>query len=348
MRYVPMSLVEDGMVLGQDIYDGGGRMLLARHLILNPAYIRSLDEMGFPGIYIDDEFSEDIEIKEIIRPEVKREALGMISTLFMEGGENRVSEAAMNRMAKMVVEQVLDNGDAMCNMLDIKKYDDYTYFHSVNVGILATMVGCAMRFSQEQLRDLALAAMLHDIGKRFIPVEVLNKEEELGEEEKAVLRTHPKQGADFLRDKFNFSVYVNQGVMQHHEWYNGHGYPLGRMKEEIPIFARIIALVDVYDALTTNRMYRPAISNSEAVEYLMGSSGRQFDPEILDVFLHKIAIYPVGAQVRLSDGSQAVVMKNYTEMVLRPKIKQMGTSRIIDLAYDPDARNLTIVDMIMR
>lgn len=323
-------------------------MLLARHLILNQAYIRSLEEMGFPGIYIDDEFSEDIEIKEIIRPEVKREALSMINTLFLEGGENRVSEASMNRMAKMIVEQVLDNGDAMCNMLDIKKYDDYTYFHSVNVGILATMVGCAMKFSEEQLRDLALAAMLHDIGKRFIPVEILNKEEELKNEEKAVLRTHPKQGADFLRDKFNFSVFVNQGVLQHHEWYDGHGYPLGRMREEIPVYARIIALVDVYDALTTNRAYRPALSNNEAVEYLMGSSGRQFDPEVLDAFLHKIAIYPVGAQVKLSDGSQAVVMKNYPEMVLRPKVKQMGTSRILDLAYDPDVRNLTIVETIMR
>lgn len=323
-------------------------MLLARHLILNPAYIRNLEEMGFPGIYIDDEFSEDIEIKEVIRPEVKREALSMISNLFLEGGEKRVSEAAMTRMAKMIVEQVLDNGDAMCNMLDIKRYDDYTYFHSVNVGILATMVGCAMKFSEEQLRDLSLAAMLHDIGKRFIPVEVLNKKEELTEEEKAVLRTHPKQGADFLRDKYNFSVFVNQGVLQHHEWYDGHGYPLGRIKEEIPIFARIISLVDVYDALTTNRMYRPAIVGGEAVEYLMGSSGRQFDPEILEVFLHKIAVYPVGAQVKLSDGSQAVIMKNYSEMVLRPKVKQMGTSKIIDLAYDPEARNLTIVDMIMR
>lgn len=348
MRYVPISLVEDGMVLGQDIYDGGGRMLLARHLILNPSYIRSLEAMGFPGIYIDDEFSEDIEVKEVIRPEIKREALSMINSLFLDFGENKVSEASMNRVAKMIVEQVLDNGDAMCNMLDIKRYDDYTYFHSVNVGILATIVGCAMKFSEEQLRDLTLAAMLHDIGKRFIPVEILNKKDPLTDEERDVLKTHPRQGADFLREKFNFSVFVNQGVLQHHEWYDGHGYPLGRTREEIPIFARIISLVDVYDALTTNRMYRPAIAHSEAVEYLMGSSGRQFDPEILDVFLHKIAIYPVGAQVKLSDGSQAVVMKNYPEMVLRPKVKQIGTSRIIDLAYDPEVRNLTVVEMIMR
>lgn len=348
MRYVPVSLLENGMVLGRDIYDGGGRMLLARHLILNPAYIRSLEDMGFPGAYIDDEFSEDIEIKEVIRPEVKREALSMINTLFLNSGEIGVSEASMNRVAKTIVEQVLDNGDAMCNMLDIKRYDDYTYFHSINVGILATIVGCAMKFSEEQLRDLTLSAMLHDIGKRFIPVEILNKKGELTDEERAVLRTHPRQGADFLRERFNFSVFVNQGVMQHHEWFNGNGYPLGRSKEEIPIFARIISVVDVYDALTTNRMYRPAVAQNEAVEYLMGSSGGQFDPEVLDVFLHQIAIYPTGAQVKLSDGSQAVVMKNYPEMVLRPKVKQIGTSRIIDLAYDPAARNLTIVDMIMR
>lgn len=348
MRYVPMSLVEPGMALGQDVFDGAGRMLLARHLLLNKEYIDSLDSLGFPGIYIDDEFSEDIEIQEIIRPEIKREALALISNLFIVGNESQISQIAVNHVAEKIVQGVLDNGDVMCNMLDIKKYDDYTYFHSVNVGVLSAMVGSAMHMSEDQLRDLTVAAMLHDIGKRFLPIEIVNKESELSPNEREVLKMHSKAGADFLREQFNFSVFVNQGVLQHHEWYDGNGYPLGRMGEEIPIIARIISLIDVYDALTSNRPYRPAVANGEAVEYLMGSSGRQFDPMVLDAFLHKIAIYPVGAQVELSDGTQAVVMKNHPEMVLRPKVKQMKTSAIIDLAYDPDARNLTIINMVMR
>lgn len=348
MRYVPMSLLEPGMALGQDIYDGAGRMLLARHLLLNKEYISSLNTLGFPGVYIDDEFSEDIEITQIIRPEIKREALAVISSLYIPGGEGRVSETSLNNVAKKIVESVLDNGDVMCNMLDIKRYDDYTYFHSVNVGILSAMIGAAMGMQEEQLRDLAIAAMLHDVGKKHLPIEVINKKTELTEEEREVLKLHCKLGADYLRENFNFSVFVNQGVLQHHEWYDGNGYPLGRKGEEIPIYARIIALVDVYDALTSNRPYRKAIANGEAVEYLMGSSGRQFDPAILGIFLRKIAIYPVGAQVELSDGSQAIVMKNYKEMVLRPKVKQIGTSAIIDLAYDAKARSLTIVRMIMR
>lgn len=348
MRYVPISKIESGMALGQDIYDGAGRMLLAKHLLLNKEYVASLEALGFPGVYIDDAFSEDIEIVEIIRPEIKREALGMISSLFNPGKGEVVKEEALIRVATEIVDSVLNNGDVMCNMLDVKRYDDYTYFHSVNVGVLATMVGSAMGLSRDELRDLCMAAMLHDVGKRFLPIEVVNKESPLTAEEYEVLKTHSKLGADFLREQFNFSVYVNQGVMQHHEWYDGEGYPLAREGEDIPLFSRIISLVDVYDALTSDRPYRDAVPNGEAVEYLMGRSGRQFDPEVLDVFLHKIAIYPVGAQVVLSDDTQAVVMLNYKEMVLRPIVKQIGTNRIIDLAYDADARNLTIVDMIMK
>jgi len=347
MRYIPISQVEPGMALGQDIYDGAGRMLLASHLILNREYIASLSALGFPGVYIDDAFSEDIEIVEVIRPEVKREALSLINSMFIDDPQVGL-DLKMKHVAEEVVESVLLNGYVMCNMMDIKSYDDYTYYHSVNVGILAAMVGSTFDLNVQQLADLTMAAMLHDVGKRFIPLEILNKEDHLSDEERAVLQTHPRQGADFLRDHYkNFSVYVLQGVLQHHEWYDGEGYPLGRMSDDIPLEARIISVVDVYDALTSNRPYREAHSNAEALEYIMGSSGRQFDPEVIDHFMHKIAIYPVGVQVELSDGSSAVVMENYEEFVLRPKVKQIGTGRVMDLARDPELRNITITRLIM-
>lgn len=347
MRYVPMSLLEPGMALGQDIYDGTGRMLLAKHLILNPEYIKGLDDYGFPGAYIDDSFSEGIEIKEVIRPEIKREALSIINNMFVQGQEEYVSQRSINAVVKNIVECVIDHGDVMCNMLDIKRYDDYTYFHCVNVGVLAAMVGAGMKLSEEDLVQLTTAGILHDVGKRFIPVEVLNARHPLNQEQLMLMHTHAQAGTDFIREKYYFSGYVHQGILQHHEWYNGKGYPLGRKGEEIPLFARIIKLVDVYDALTSNRPYRPAVSNADAVEYLMASSGQEFDPEVLDTFLHKIAIYPVGAQVELSDGRQAVVMENHDDLALRPKIKLLKTLEVVDLGKDPVARNMTITKIIM-
>lgn len=347
MRYVPISLLEEGMALGQDVYDGMGRMLLAKHLILNQDYINGLDNQGFPGVYIDDEFSQDIEVVEIIRPEMKREALSIISNMFLPEEEDMPSQGDLCKLVGNIVESVLDNGDVMCNMLDIKRYDDYTYFHSVNVGILSAMVGSVLGLDEESLVNLTMAGMLHDVGKKFIPVEILNNPAKLTDEEKEVLRTHSRLGADFIRDRYNFPVYVVQGILQHHEWYDGTGYPLGRMGEEISLFGRIIAVVDVYDALTSDRPYRKAEANFEALEYLMGSGGRQFDTNVLFAFMQKIAIYPVGAQVVLSDGSQAVVMENYPGMSMRPKVKQIGTNRIINLAFDKTVRNLTITKLIM-
>lgn len=347
MRYIPMSMLEPGMLLGQDVYDGNGRMLLAKHLILSPEYIRGLDEQGFPGVYIDDEFSEGIEIHEVIRPEVKREALGIISSMFMRGKEEYASQRSIENVAKGIVESVLDQGDVMFNLLDVKRYDDYTYFHCVNVGVLSAMVGAGMGLSETELEQLTIAAMLHDVGKRFIPVEVLNSKQPLTDEQRQLMHTHAYAGMDFLRDKYSFSGYVHQGVYQHHEWYNGQGYPLGRSKEDIPLFARIIKLVDVYDALTSNRPYRPAISNGDAVEYLMAENGQEFDPSVLTVFLKKIAIYPVGAQIELSDGSQAVVVENNVDMILRPKIRMIRTGKDVDMSEDPEARNLTISKIIM-
>lgn len=347
MRYVPMSMLEPGMLLGQDIYDGGGRMLLAKHLILSPEYIKGLDDLGFPGVYIDDELSEGIEIHEVIRPEVKREALGIINSMFMQGKEEYVSQRSIENVAKGIVESVLDQGDVMFNLLDVKRYDDYTYFHCVNVGVLAAMVGAGMKLSETELEQLTTAALLHDVGKRFIPVEVLNAKYPLDDEQKKLMHTHAYAGMDFLREKYSFSGYVHQGVFQHHEWYDGSGYPLGRSGEEISLFARIIKLVDVYDAMTSNRPYRPAISNGDVVEYMMAGSGQEFDPLVLETFLRKIAIYPVGAQIELSDGSQAVVVENNPEMILRPKIRMIHTGKDVDLAKDADARNLVITKIIM-
>lgn len=347
MRYMPMSRIEDGMALGQDIYDGEGRLLLAKHLILNDEYIRSLLSLGFPGIYIDDEFSENLIIPQVIRPSVKREALKLVHGLFLENKNIPMEQHNLQKVVMNVMEDVLNNGDVMCNMLDIKTYDDYTYFHSVNVSVLATMIGASCNMNESELNILTTAAMLHDIGKRFVEKDVLCAKRALTEEERDLIIQHPKLGYEFLKSKFDFSSYVYTSVLEHHEWYNGGGYPLRRSGTDIPIYARIIKLVDVYDALTSKVPYHEAASPSEAVEYIMGNAGAEFDPELVNVFMKRIAVYPVGCEVELSDGRTAVVMENYQEFILRPKIKVIPTGEIINLKADESARSLTIMELLL-
>ena len=348
MRYLPITEIKEGMALGQDIYDGEGRMLLAKHQILNNEYARNLDTMGFQGVYIDDDFSEDIEVEEVIKPAIKSRALKLVHVLFMED-ENAedAKEWRIRQLVTDVVEDILNNGDAMYNMMDLKTYDDYTFFHSVSVAVLSAILGARYGMDEYELRILATAALLHDIGKKFLEVDILNAKRALTEEERRIVAQHPRLGYEFLRDNYDFAPEVCIGVLQHHESYNGEGYPLRKSGEDIDINARIIKLADVYDAMTSKRPYRDALSPSDAVEYIMAMCGSEFDPQLVEVFLKWVAVYPVGCEVWLSDGRKSVVAKNFHNFVLRPIVKILDTGALINLNEDRNARNITIVRLVV-
>lgn len=343
MRYVPISKLKSGMLIGQDIHDVEGRLLLARHLILNDEYIKNLEHLGMPGIYCDDEISEDIEIKEVLRPQLKRDAVKLIRDLFSIGGDKPASQKELQDIVMCVVEDVLNNCDVMCNMLDLKTYDDYTYYHSVNVAALSAVIGSALQMNRQELGILAMAAILHDVGKRFFDVEILNAKRKLTSEEMDIVKQHPKLGYDFLKENYDFPALVYTSILQHHEFFNGKGYPLGKEGKDIPIYARVIKIMDVYDALTSKRPYHDPMSPSEGVEYLMSRVGLEFDPDIVEVFLRKVAVYPVGCQVTLSNGMNAVVINNFPEAILRPRVKVIETNTILDLTNDQEARSITIL-----
>lgn len=351
MRYLSTSKLSPGMALGQDIYDGAGRLLLAKHLLLNEEYISNLEFLGFPGIYIDDEFTQGIEIQQVISPQIRSRALKMVHDLFsFDAGEEETSveEVKIRRIVESVVECVLRNGDVMCNMMDIKNYDDYIYYHSINVGILSVMLGARYGLSQEELCQLATAAFLHDVGKRFIKLDMVNEEWLLQGQDREVFMSHPKLGAEFLRSSYQFSSQVYEGILEHHEYYNGSGYPLEKAGEDIALFARIICLTNSYDALTSGRTSEGTQSPSEAMEYLMAMAGIRYDPNLVNIFMRKLATYPVGCEVELSNGQHAIIAKNFENFPLRPLVKVIETGEMMNLRDDVDARSVLVGKMIMR
>jgi len=347
MRYIPVLQLKQGMTLGQDIYNGKGRLLLAKDLILNDEYITNIERLGIPGIYIEDEFSKDIEIKTILRPAIKRDAVKLIRDLFVVEKDDFVTQKELQEIVISVVQDVMNNDDVMHNMIDLRNYDDYTYYHSVNVSVLSTVMGAGLMMSREELNQLATSAILHDVGKRFFDLEILNAKRKLTPEEMEIVKQHPKLGYDYLMKNYNFSSDVCLSVLQHHEFYNGQGYPYEKAGNEISIHARIIKIADVYDALVSKRPYHYPVSPSEAVEYIMGRSGMEFDPKIVSAFLRKVAVYPVGCEVILSDGNQGVVVENYSDNILRPIVKVLGSNSIIDLNMDSTARNITILNLVV-
>lgn len=350
MRYMPIKNIISGMALGQDIYDGEGRLLLAKHVILSEEYIASIQGQGFPGLYIDDEFTDGIQIQQVISPEVRQEAVKGVHDLFLERNhkENSMTEESqLKALVLNVVEEILSNGDVMCNMLDLKSYDGYTYFHSVNVAVLSAMMGVQYGMNKDELTILTSAAMLHDIGKKFLEIDVLNAPRQLSAEEMEIVKAHPRLGFEFLRKTYNFPSMVHTSVLEHHEWYNGEGYPLNKARDEIPVYARIIKIADVYDAMSSKRPYHKPSQPSEIVEYIMGRTGMEFDPEIVDLFLEKIAVYPVGCEVKLSNGQHAIVIENFKDFILRPLVKVIETGKELNLMQDREAWNITILKLVI-
>ncbi len=350
MRYVPAEQLKAGMTLGQELHDASGTMLLNRNTKLTQENITYLRYIGLAGVYIDDEISRNIEITPVIQKEVHQEALQMIRNVFSKAAEEEnlgPEESLVRLMAETVVNDVMLEDDVVYNMVDLKTYNGYTYFHAMNVGVICAVIGANLDLDEEEMQDLVMAAFLHDIGKVFIRPELLDAPRPLTEEEIKEMREHPRKGYEYLKQEFHFPQRVIEAVYEHHEWYNGMGYPRGLHDGETLRIAQILRVADVYDAMVSKRPYHEAYLPADVMEYIMARSGMEFSPEIVKVMTARMALYPLGSEVVLSDGRHAIVVENHAGFMGRPTVRPVDGSGEIDLLADRSAYNITIVKLLM-
>lgn len=350
MRFVPTLCLREGMYLGKSLYGKGGELLLRQGRIIHNSYIDKILSLGIQGIYIIDKISEDIEIKNVISDDMKINAVRSVKELF-DQAENPDSYGGSLEKTKTLVEAVVDNifenHSLMVNMIDLKVYDEYTFYHCVNVAVMSISLGTQLNLNHRELCQLGLAAMLHDLGKVFINKDIITKPGRLSDSEYASIKKHSALGYNYLHKNFSIPEKSSIGVLQHHERFDGSGYPNGLTGDEISLFGRIIIAADIYDALTSDRPYRKSLMPSEAMEYLMGGAGTTFDPEIVLAFTKKIAAFPTGTCVKLSNGLIGIVTQNFSDCTLRPMVRIIDSSlsnpEMINLRDDPSARNITII-----
>lgn len=353
MRYIPIFCLREGMVLAKSLYASDGSLLLRQGQRLRQTYITHMARYGFQGVYITDKLSEEIEIKNVIDDELRNSAAEVVKDIFVQSGTTGIQQDTAEKAKTVVhsiVEEIIQNRNIMVNMIDLKSYDDYTYFHSVNVGVLSIVVGVALGMSSAKLYKLGLGALLHDIGKVFISKGIIDKTEALTPAEFAEIKRHPKLGYDYLlNSKLDLPASALIGVLQHHERLDGSGYPEGLSGEQIHKFSRITSVADVFDAMTSDRPYRPGMMPSEVMEFLMGGAGTLFDPELIYLFTRKVAAFPLGTCVLLSNGLTAIVVENYEDCGLRPKVKIASSDAspvYLDLKNDRSLSNLTITGVV--
>lgn len=351
MRIVETYNLESGMVLARDIYllDGLNKVLLLKKgMTLTNKYIEKLENMRISGVFVRDGINDDVEVSSVLSEEQKEKAIDDIKEVFDKNGK-RKQDIELNdiqkldELSKEIVNIVLCSDTTKIGITELKSYDDYTYHHSLSVAVLSVAIGIGMGLDEDQLEKLGLSAILHDIGKLMIDVSLINKPYRLTPDEFITVSQHSKFGGEYLQRLNLVDADVYSGVLYHHEKLNGTGYPYGIKGKAIPLFARIIAVADVYDALTSNRPYRKPAQPFEAFEYIMGGVDSHFDFEVVQAFAKKIAPYPNGSCVHLSNGDVGIVIDTNPDFPLRPMVKSIHSGDVYKLWEDSSFINITVL-----
>lgn len=349
MRFINVMNIREGMILGQDIWDANGFLLLRHGQTLYNAFIDKLFNLGITGIYITDRLTDDIKINPVVKDETRMNAVKNISNLYMTTSRSwKLSDQAVNETVGILqdmVDEIFFAKNPIYDVREFKTEKNYNYYHAVNMATISMIMGTDLRLRKEELKTLGMCAAFCDIGLNSLDQELLGKKDALTENEISTIRKHPELGFSMIKKKYSIHSRVGQGVLQHHERWNGTGYPKGLAGDKICLYSRIVAIADVYDALISVRPYRPAVAPYEAFEFIMANGGILFDPELVKVFTRKVAAYPIGSMVRLSNSLHGVVKQNNYDCSLRPVVKIIDDPknlRIIDLKSDPGALSLTI------
>ncbi|HEU4965670.1 MAG TPA: HD domain-containing phosphohydrolase, partial [Bacilli bacterium] len=264
MHMVATGTLQAGAILGKPIYMSNGNVLLAAGKELSPAMIQRLIDLGITQVYIQDPRTDDLIVQEAVSDETRNRAVKQVYSSFSQMIESRkwkrtVANPRLGREFRQAFEDILydlqANKQAMIHLSNIYSTDNYLYSHSVNVGIYSAALGMALGLKRDELIDLGIGAMLHDIGKTQIPMEILMKPGKLTDEEYETMKDHSSLGYLMLKDQPDIPLLSAHCALQHHERLDGTGYPRGLKDSEIHLYGQIVGIADVYDALTTNRVY---------------------------------------------------------------------------------------------
>lgn len=355
-NYILLDDLKIGMVLGEDITDGMGNTLLAKGMELRNRYIGQIEKLKLKQVLIStiskvetsDETIEleiidlsDLEKREIIAEETRVEAKKVIMDCMEKVLEDSpIGVGKIILIINQIIDEILSSDDVTFNLAELRLVDDYTFEHSVNVGVLSIITGIAVGLNKLELVELGMGAILHDIGKILIPKEILNKPGVLTDEEFNIIKNHTVYGFEVLSKINDVSTKAANVALHHHERFDGKGYPDMLESRDTHVYSKIVAIADVFDALTSDRVYSKKISPYKAMEYIVSMSEAHFDRVIISKFVKFVGYYYRGQMVKLNTGEVAVINKKHqsqpiVRVILDNKGKKVNNYYEIDLAKNP-------------
>lgn len=360
-KFVRTRQLKPGMKIDHAVVDRLGRNLVARGAVLDEYVIDSLLKLGIMSVYIQDGEYEPEEMAPPISPAAQRNIEKLhtddrAKVTLSDSVRKRVAEGIQFVYNNAESKELSDTTDSIANDLlatiesnnaiaidisALKTSDEYTFKHSVDVATIAMIVAKKQGLPKAQIREIGVAGLLHDVGKIKIPTEILNKPGRLDDNEFAIMKQHPVYSYELIKDRNDFGPAVSLGVLQHHEKINGSGYPMKMPAEKICPYAKILSVADIYDALVTERPYKAAFSQRDAVEMIMSMTA-ELDMNAMKSFLESMILYPVDTIVELSNGENAKVVKNNSHYILRPVVVGLTSGTVYDLGGDLNCANIII------
>lgn len=322
MRKIDLCRAKPGYYTARTIQTLDGIILLPAGTKLTDESINHLKRYHITAIYIEDDLSRGITVTDTIKEELISDVKHKIKTMMLSYTfEHFVDGKKIIKMVEMLLCEILKNDFMIINLSDIRSTDDYTYSHSVNVAILSLITGIKLGFRGSSLKDIGVGAMLHDIGKVMVNNSILKKPTNLTMNEYEEVKRHTVYGYEILKESKDVPQIACIIALYHHERNDGSGYPYNLKNNEIPLQARIVAIADVYDALTTDRIYRQKMRPHEVVDYMCSLSSRCFDNTVLNALIGNIANYPTGTGVKLNTGEKGLVAKYNKNFPNKPIIR---------------------------
>lgn len=342
MRVLTLDRVEPEMVLGKTLYSSDGRVLLQRGTVLGPKYLMQLRGMGFSALYVMDPAQEETLPREVVSEKTRNETVSALRDAFKTVREAKGKAVTddwgvrrtIYNAANSIIGEVLDSRNLCFQMVEMRSADGYLFAHSVNVCILGVALARKLNLPYAKMVDLAIGLLLHDIGKLALSDELRDPSRVLTEVEEYEYQRHTTGGFGLLKDMGQtFGATSKIIALQHHERWDGTGYPKRLKGNAIHEFAQIAAVVNTYDRLTTSNKYGKQALPHEALEYLMGSCGTHFKLSVVQAFLEIVAPFPIGSTVKLNTGDTGVVIEVEEKLPQRPVVRLIrpGETRAVPL-----------------
>lgn len=317
--------------LGKDVFDEYGNLLLGKNVKLTASLIDKLIDSEIYFVYIEDEFSKGIKVEGILSQKQMIHSVQQVKRVLLKvtepskkGVQKMIRDEDIHLVEDLVKELIKlleDSEKTLFTVVDLMSADMYTYQHSVNVAILSILTCRSLGYDYTLTKHIAMGALLHDVGKALVKDNLIQKKETLSDSEMCEVKSHVNYGYNLIKEDISLSGYTKQIIRLHHEKRDGSGYPLGMKETEIPDFVRIVTICDMFDAMTSNRIYRKKMPVYMVLDILLAETVYRLDPVIYQMFIKNICIYPPGTGVRLDDGRLAIIEKYNKFSPTRPIIR---------------------------